>query len=114
MTGPGGPLAGTEWIVVELPGGGVARDAPPTLAFAEDGRVHGFGGVNRLAGGYAVEGDLVTIGPLAMTRMAGPAEQMDQEHRFAAALEGPLSFALAGDALTLGEVRLVRATVPSA
>ena len=113
MTGLGDPLADTEWIVVELPGGPV-RDAPPTLAFAQEGRVHGFAGVNRVAGAYAVEGDLVTIGPLAMTRMAGPPEQMDQENRFVGALDGPLSFALAGDALTLGEVRLVRATPPSA
>ena len=108
MTG-GDPLAGA-WVVVAVGGTPVPEGgASPSLAFDGAGRVSGSGGVNRLAGPYAVDGDVLTSGPLITTRMAGPPEWNDLEVRLLAALERPLPIAVDGDRLRLGDVDLVRA-----
>ena len=61
-----------------MPGGGAGgRRADDRLR--RDGRASGWAGVNRFTGSYALEGATLTIGPLAMTRMAGPPERMEQE-----------------------------------
>ena len=57
-------------------------DATQTVVFGSDGRVTGYGGVNRLAGTYTFspEGVLSFPGPgLITTRMAGPPEIMEKE-----------------------------------
>ncbi len=111
MSGAAPALEG-EWTVAAMPGG-VLEDAAPTIAFG-DGRASGWAGVNRFMGSYALEGATLTIGPLAMTRMAGPPERMEQESRLAAALEGPLAVAEGDGAIVLsgaaGALRLVPAT----
>ena len=48
------------------------------IAFA-DNRVNGYSGVNRFMGGYKINGDNISIGPLASTMMAGPVEDMVRE-----------------------------------
>jgi lactoylglutathione lyase len=68
---------GTEWTLE----GGEGQ----TLLF-EDGRIAGYGGVNRYAGEYTLDGEELTLGPLAVTRMAGPAEAMESERRYLDAL----------------------------
>jgi lactoylglutathione lyase len=68
---------GTEWALE----GGEGQ----TLVF-EDGRIAGFGGVNRYAGEYTLDGEELTLGPLAVTRMAGPPEAMASERRYLDAL----------------------------
>jgi lactoylglutathione lyase len=68
---------GTEWVLA----GGEGQ----TLVF-EDGRIAGFGGVNRYAGEYTLEGEELTLGPLAVTRMAGPPEAVESERRYLDAL----------------------------
>ncbi|WP_217922128.1 META domain-containing protein [Miltoncostaea oceani] len=108
MTG-GDPLAGA-WVVVAVGGTPVPEGGePPSLVFDGAGRVSGSGGVNRLAGPYAVDGDVLTAGPLMTTRMAGPPGWNDLEVRLLAALERPLRITAGGDRLTLGDVDLVRA-----
>jgi heat shock protein HslJ len=60
-------------------------DATQTLAFGSDGRVTGYGGVNRLAGTYkfSPQGVLSFPAPgLITTRMAGPPEIMDKERAY--------------------------------
>jgi heat shock protein HslJ len=86
------PVEGTEW----------AREGAPgqTLAF-EDGRVHGSGGVNRFAGEYALDGDRLSLGPLAATRMAGSPEANQAELDFFAALERAASATLADGVLSV-------------
>jgi heat shock protein HslJ len=102
------PLAGA-WVVVAVGGTPVPEGGdPPTLVFDGDGRVSGSGGVNRLAGPYAVADGVLTAGPLMTTRMAGPPEWNDVEVRLLAALERPMPVAADGDRLTLGDVALVR------
>ena len=61
------------------------------LAFDEEGRVSGTGGVNRFAGTYAVEAGVLTLGPLATTRMMGPPELMAEEQAVLEALSAPLT-----------------------
>ncbi|MGK9147034.1 META domain-containing protein [Plantibacter flavus] len=45
------------------------QDAP-SLVFAEDGKVTGTDGCNRLMGSWTADGDTVEFAPLASTRMA--------------------------------------------
>lgn len=64
--------------------------APPTLTLAEDGSVAVYTGCNRGAGTYEVSGTTVTMGPIAITRMACSAELMAVENRITGLLSGPL------------------------
>ncbi|MFN7022434.1 MAG: META domain-containing protein [Phycisphaerales bacterium] len=82
-------LAG-EWVLAKMEGAEVASMLPagwrvPSLNFGTDGKVSGYSGVNRLAGGFdvakAAEGKL-GLGNLASTRMAGPPEAMKVESMF--------------------------------
>jgi heat shock protein HslJ len=51
---------------------------------------------------YSTSGQVIEIGPVASTRMAGPAELMSLEHHFYAHLEGAHQIRLEGDVMTLG------------
>ena len=64
----GASLEGTQWT---LSGGidDVPDDAVPTLML-DDGSASGSGGCNNFSGPYEVDGDSLTIGPLAGTMMA--------------------------------------------
>lgn len=82
-------LAG-EWVLAKMEGSEVTSMLPagwsvPSLNFASDGKVSGYSGVNRLAGGFdvasAAEGKL-GLGNLASTKMAGPPEAMKVESMF--------------------------------
>ena len=57
-----------------------------SMRFDDEGQVSGQGGCNRYSGGYELAGDRLTIGPVAMTRMACPDEQMTTETRFGVAV----------------------------
>jgi heat shock protein HslJ len=60
-------------------------DATQTLVFSPDGRVTGYGGVNRFAGTFKVAPDGALSFPgagLATTRMAGPPELMEKERAY--------------------------------
>lgn len=91
---PAALLAG-DWTVDRL--GGVAPPAGVEITLAFDvaaGRVSGRGGCNRYTGPFALTGEGLAIGPLAMTRMACPGPAMAQEQAFAAAIEGVSRFAI--------------------
>ena len=80
-------LAGTGWVVTSIDEDPLLVEDPPTIAFEEDGSVSGGAGVNRFVGTWSMDEDVLVFGPLATTRMAGPPERMDLEHRFLAVLE---------------------------
>ena len=85
-------LSGTSWNVTSYNNGkgGVTTlvsDSELTLEFGEDGTVSGSGGVNRYNGSYEVDGAGIAIGPLALTKMAGEPDLMEQEAAFVKALE---------------------------
>lgn len=102
------PLTGTLWQATMVNNGREAvvsliEGTELTATFQEDGTVFGTGGCNNFSGGYTVDGDQISIGPLAMTMMfcVEPEGVMEQEMAFAAALESAAVFAIQGDTLEL-------------
>lgn len=99
------PLAGTHWRLTELPGEeGFAVD-PELRAHlvldGEEGRVSGSSGCNRIVGTFTLDGDTLSIGPLAGTRMACPPPAMELERRVHAALAAVTGYSIDGERLTL-------------
>jgi heat shock protein HslJ len=72
-----------------------------TAEFADDGTLSGSSGCNTYSGSYTVEGDTVSIGPLASTRMAcaDPEGVMDQEQQYLVALESAATWSIRGEIL---------------
>jgi heat shock protein HslJ len=103
QAGGGLPLIGTTWVAVDLAGLPVPADPAarrPVLEFVAGGRVAGRDGCNRFSGPYRQQGDRLSFGALAVTRMACPdAEEIT--HRFGAALKGTTRFRIAGGRLEL-------------
>ena len=102
------PLGGTAWLVTGYNNGkealvSVALDTELTLIFTEDGQVSGSAGCNNYTGGYTLDGDAITIGPLASTMMmcVEPENIMEQEAQFLAALQAATVFAIQGDMLEM-------------
>jgi heat shock protein HslJ len=90
--GPANPLEG-DWNVTGYNNGNEAVGSPIvgtelTATFTED-QVSGSAGCNQYNGSYTLDGDTVTIGPLATTRMACEQDVMDQETAFLTALQTP-------------------------
>lgn len=107
---PTASLNGTRWSLVSFE----AADAPevpkndtasPHVTFDDQGRLSGASGVNRFSGAYESDdsGKLRLTGPVAVTRMAGPADRMLLEQTFIAALTGVDRFAIEGKTLRLYE-----------
>ncbi len=65
--------------------------APYLVLDSEDQRVSGFGGCNRLNGSFEIEGQSITFGPMAVTKMAC-IPGGDTERAFLAALKKATSF----------------------
>lgn len=109
MTNAVEKLAG-DWVLKQIEGAEVASLLPsgapaPSLNFGDDGRVSGFGGVNRLAGGLDLDaltkGDF-RLGQMISTKMAGPPESMQLENRFTRLLGEANGFKFgSGDSLSL-------------
>lgn len=81
-----------EWLVEDVMGTGTLDRLRVTLAIAEDGSVSGHSGCNRFAGKAMIDGDKLSFGPLAGTRMACPEAQMNLEQKYLGALEKVASF----------------------
>ena len=98
-------LTETYWKITEVRGQPVAvaegLREPSIVLHGQDSRVSGSGGVNRLMGGYTLDGASLTFSQLASTMMAGPPEAMQQEQAIVAALGAVRGFSIAGDHLTL-------------
>lgn len=83
------PLRNTYWKLTETGGRTVfthegQREAHMILNEAEN-QVRGHGGCNRFSGGFELDGESLTFGPLAITEMACP-RGMDTEAAFLAVL----------------------------
>ncbi len=100
----GRALEGTKWVLTSYAVDGTMKDALVTAAtdatFA-DGQVSGNAGINQYNGPYELDGDDLSVGPLASTKMAGDAMVMEQEAAFLAALEAAASFEIDGDTLII-------------
>lgn len=110
LTGCGGGddgqgLEGPRWVLAYYAtADGSMADAlatPESDATFADGTVQGSGGINMYHGAYELEGDALTVSPLAYTKMAGDRAVMDQESTFLAALQSAVSYEVDGDKLVL-------------
>lgn len=111
--GPAGPaplstasLENTLWRLLEI-GGKPAHVSPEgrEVSFslvAEQHRVQGFSGCNRMMGSYRLEGEHLNFEPLATTRMACPdAAAGEQEAAVLKALESSRRWRIEGERLEL-------------
>jgi heat shock protein HslJ len=111
-----GSLSGTEWVAQNIDGSPSTPGVRSTLRFESADHVSGDSGCNQFTGPMKVEGKGVHVGPLAMTRRACADPAMQQEHRYARALEHTRELRKDGDALLLVDgsggvvVRLSRLT----
>ena len=102
--GGGQTLEGTKWVLSAYAVDGTMKDALVTAttdATFSDGQVSGSAGINRYNGPYEVDGDKLSVGPLASTKMAGDAMIMEQEAAFLMALESAASYEIDGDTLVI-------------
>jgi heat shock protein HslJ len=96
--GPANPLVG-RWAVSGYKDGKSAVVSPMAgtelnASFAEDGKVSGASGCNTYLGSYTINGEKLTFGPLATTRMACPEPIMAQEQAFLAALASTAAYSM--------------------
>jgi heat shock protein HslJ len=96
--GEGTALEGTEWTLVD--GVDAPDDSVPTLTL-DDGTASGFGGCNTFTGGYELDGDSITIGPLAATLMACEDDKSAAEAAYLPALEAADAWAIEDGELVL-------------
>jgi heat shock protein HslJ len=96
-------LVGTTWHATGINNGNqgvesVVTGSDPTAIFADDGTVSGDAGCNQYNGPAVVDGDSITIGPLASTLRACAEDAVTtQEANFLAALQNATTYeAVAG------------------
>jgi heat shock protein HslJ len=84
-------LIGPTWILLEVKGTAVnvpAAARQPSLIFhATEKRVTGYSGCNEFFGSYDLNGEMMTFGPLGMTRRSCEGAEGDTESAFLQALE---------------------------
>ena len=95
----GASLEGTQWTLASGVDD-VPDDAVPTLML-DDGTASGLGGCNNFTGPYEVDGDSLTIGPLAATMMACEEPRMTVEATYLQALEAADAWSIDGGELVL-------------
>ena len=90
------------WMIDDIDGAAVVPGSSPTLVFAADGFVSGSTGCNQVSGTYELDGDTITLGPIATTLRACVDDALaEQETAYVAALEAVDSFTLDEDTLDL-------------
>jgi heat shock protein HslJ len=99
-------LTGTAWVATGISNGKQAVSSPiadttVTAQFADDGTVSGSSGCNTYSGPYKVQGETITIGPLATTKKLCEADVNEQETAYLAALEAATRFSTRQGALEL-------------
>ena len=100
-------LEATSWEATGINNGkgGVVSTATTSMSTAlfAGGRLSGSGGCNRFTGTYETEGDQISIGPAAATRMLcnEPEGIMDQEQQYFEAMERARTFSLTPEKLEL-------------
>lgn len=105
---PAATLAGSSWDVISYNNGSeavvsVIIGTELTAEFVEDGRLSGSAGCNTYNASYETDGDSITIGPAASTRMAcgEPEGIMEQEMQYLAALETAATYRIDGDRMEM-------------
>jgi len=101
-------LAGTSWVATGYNNGqgavvSVMAGTEVTAAFGDNGQVSGSAGCNTYNAAYIVDGDSISVGPAASTRMfcGEPEGVMDQEQQYLAALSTAATYSIRGTQLDL-------------
>jgi len=112
------PLIGTRWQLTTFNNGRQAlvsalAGTEITLELNENGTLGGSDGCNRYMSGFVVEGDRLTIGPIATTRKACPRPEgaSQQAIEYAAALGTVTGYRIEGQELTLTDADGNKATL---
>jgi heat shock protein HslJ len=84
----------SEWILVDGRGQTLRLD---------NGHLSGYSGCNRYVGGYTLDGDRLTVGPIATTRMAGEPEALEAETAFLVALGAAARLVVSDGELVLAD-----------
>ena len=84
----------SEWSLVEGRGQTLRLD---------NGHLSGYSGCNRYVGGYVLDGDRLTLGPIATTRMACEPEAMEAEAEFLSALGAATRLVTSEEELVLSD-----------
>jgi heat shock protein HslJ len=97
-------IEGTSWV---LDAGSLGVDVPAdvevTASFSEDGKVSGNAGCNTYTGAFTVgEGNAISLGPLATTRMACVPEVSAVETAYLQRLEKATTYEATDMTLVLG------------
>lgn len=102
---PDQPLEGPIWMVTGLVNGGAVSSIPngvvASLRF-EGGEVAVETGCNKGSGPYAVDGDIITFGGIALTKMGCDADRASVEAAVTAVLRGRVGFVIDAGTLRLG------------
>jgi len=98
-----------EWQAIAINNGkeavvSVLNGTTVTAVFSADGKLSGNDGCNNYNGTYTLDGDKITIGPIATTRMACEQAIMDQETAYLNALAKAATYTLGKDSLELRDV----------
>ena len=108
-------LTGTLWQLTHYNNGRggfttVLHDSETTAEFSDDGQMTGLAGCNNYFGGYQVDGDSISIGPLASTQMmcAEPEGIMEQESAYLAAVQRAATFEVNGTQMEMKDVEGAR------
>jgi heat shock protein HslJ len=95
------PFADTELTLVSAAAGQVPAGITVTATFGSDGQVTGRAGCNDYFGPYTIDGEAISVGPLASTRMACEDAVMAVENAYLGALGSAATWAATSAALTL-------------
>jgi uncharacterized lipoprotein YbaY len=102
MSDTGDGLVGREWVLAAIGGDAAATERRASVTFGTDGRFSGSTGVNRMFGGYRVDGGRLHVEGPGTTLMAGPPEEMAAESAFIRAFSAGGEITCSGDRLAIG------------
>ena len=68
-----------SWTIERIGDRPVVDESPASMTFATDGTVAGNGSCNRFTGGYELNGDRISLGPLAATSRMCAAEALNEQ-----------------------------------
>jgi heat shock protein HslJ len=96
-------LAGTAWLLAEMPGATTMAGprGPLSLSFDDSGRASGNSGVNRFSAAAQADATRLVFRSAISTRMAGPPDAMALESLFLARLQQTASWQIDGGRLSL-------------
>jgi heat shock protein HslJ len=101
------PLVGTTWTLDSVYAGDAVSSTiagtRTTMVLADDGSLSGSAGCNTYSGTYTLDGDALTVGALATTKMACADDVMAQEAAFLAGMQGVAASSIEGSRLTLAD-----------